>query len=121
MKPINRAFTPIVGMALATKDGQRCGNGFVINKETKTYTLRKSALNDEIKETIEVFHIISDFGNTFKMTVGEVNELFEIAGWWCEQEDNKIEGGWYQTDFMCPVARIKRQIKLLTDVLKEME
>lgn len=121
MKPINRAFTPIVGMALATKDGQRCGNGFVIGKETKTYTLRKSVLNDEFTETFEVFRIITDFGNTFKMTVGEVNELYDVADWWVEQEDNQVEGLFYQTDFMCPVARIKRQIELLTDVLKEIE
>ena len=121
MKLNNREFTPIVGMALATKDGQRIGNAFVINKETKTYTFRKTTLNEELKETVEIFHIISDFGNTFKMTAGEINEVFEIAEWWIEQEDNQVEGVQYQTDFMCPVARIKRQIELLTDVLKEIE
>jgi hypothetical protein len=121
MKPINREFTPIVGMALATKDGQRCGNAFVVMKEVTVYTLKKSELNDEIKETVELFHVLTDFGNVMKLTKNEVNELFDVANWWCEQEDTKIEGGWYQTDFMCPVARIKRQMELLADVLKELE
>jgi len=121
MKPINQEFTPIVGMALATKDGQRCGNGYVINKETKTYKTQRASLNLVEEVSFELFHVITDYGNVMKLTDEEVNELFEIAGWWCEQEDTKIEGGWYQTDFMCPVARIKRQIELLTDVLKEIE
>jgi hypothetical protein len=111
MKPINRAFTPIVGMALVTKDGHRCGNGYVIHEEYKCYGT----------DTFHLFHVMTDFGNVMKLTTNEVNELFEISSWWLVQEDNKIEGGWYQTDFMCPVARVKRQIKLLTDVLKEME
>jgi hypothetical protein len=112
MKPINRAFTPIVGMTLATKDGHRCGNGYVINEEDEDYGGA---------ETFHLFHVMTDFGNVMKLTTNEVNELFYISNWWLEQEDNKIEGAWYQTDFMCPVARVKRQIKLLTDVLKEME
>jgi len=112
MKPINRAFTPIVGMALATKDGQRCGNGYVINEEDEDY-------GDT--ETFHLFHVLTHFGNVMKLTKNEVNELFDVANWWSAQEAIKIEGAWCQTDFMCPVARIKRQIKLLTDVLKEME
>jgi hypothetical protein len=111
MKPINRAFTPIVGMALATKDGQRCGNGHVINEEYKCYGTN----------TFHLFHVMTDFGHVMKLTKNEVNELFDVANWWVEQEDNQVEGLFYQTDFMCPVAKVKRQLELLTGVLKERE
>ncbi len=122
MKPINREFTPIVGMALATKDGQRCGNGFVVMKEVTIYTLKKSELNGEIKETVELFHVLTDFGNVMKLTKNEVNELFDVASWWDDQAFGGEFGNGPQFDnFMCPVARIKRQMKLLVDVLKELE
>lgn len=121
MKPINRAFTPIVGMALATKDGQRCGNGFVIGKETKTYTTQRASLNSVEEVSYKLYHILTDFGNVMKMTDDEVNELFDIANWWSQEEDNLLSGSWYDTAFMSPSARIKRQIELLTDVLKDIE
>lgn len=113
MKTINREFTPIIGMALATKDGQRCGNGFVVNEEDENYGGA---------ETFHLFHVLTDFGNVMKLTKNEVNELFDTANWWDDQAFGGEFGNGPQFDnFMCPVARIKRQMELLVDVLKELE
>ncbi len=112
VKPINREFTPEVGMALATKNGQRCGNGFIISDEYKTYT------RIDCEETYHLFHVLTDFGNLMTLTEREVVELYDVADWW----GAKIMFGLSQSvNPRCPVARIKHQIALLTEVLNELE
>lgn len=105
VKPINRVFTPEVGMALATKNGQRCGNGFIIADEYKTYT------RIDCEETYHLFHVITDYGNLMTLTEREVVEMYDVADWWCET----VAGS------RCPKERVKHQIALLTEVLNELE
>jgi hypothetical protein len=109
MKPINRKFTPEVGMALATKDGQRCGNAFIIKEEDKNYGG---------VETFHLFHVLTDFGNIMRLTENEVIELFDIADWWCEEVT--FTGFSTMPNPSCPVARIKRQMELLTELLEKL-
>jgi hypothetical protein len=110
MKPINRKFTPEVGMALATKDGQRCGNAFIIKEEDENYGG---------VETFHLFHVLTDFGNVMRLTENEVIELFDIADWWCKEVT--FTGFSTIPNPKCPVARIKRQMELLTELLEELE
>lgn len=118
MKPINREFTPEVGMALATKNGQSVGNGFIVDVEVKTFVYKKSILNETLAETLIVYHIITDFGNVIKMTHNEVLELYDVAEWWWEMEERYLNHERVLFDHRSFKDRLDRQIELLNE-LKE--
>jgi hypothetical protein len=113
MKPINRSsFEPEVGMALATKNGQRTGNAFIVSKESVP----------EGREDVAVFYnIITDYGNRLSLLPSDINDMFDVADWWIQQ------GTFMEIDHpnafnhRCPKQRIQRQIELLTEALKDLE
>ncbi len=113
MKPINKEIEFVVGMALATKDGQRIGNAFIVDKEVKVYE------HKDLTETYTYYHIVSDFGNKLTLTHNEIAELFDVANWWWECE--RSEAFWFElkgSDHKSLSDRIERQL-LLLNYLKE--
>jgi hypothetical protein len=114
MKPINRTYTPEVGMALATKNGQLTGNAFILAKEGIPAG----------REDVAVYYtILTDFGNTFKLLPSEIVDRFDVADWWYSELAILEEYGFTSNgvDIRCPKQRIERQIELLNDVLKELD
>lgn len=97
MKPINKEIEFVVGMALVTKDGQRIGNAFIVDKEIKVYE------HKDLTETYTYYHIVSDFGNKLTLTHNEIAELFDVAG----------------SDHKSLSDRIERQLLLLNDLKEE--
>jgi hypothetical protein len=113
VKPINKEIEFVVGMALATKDGQRIGNAFIVDKEVKVYE------HKDLTETYTYYHIVSDFGNKLTLTHNEIAELFDVANWWWECE--RSEAFWFElkgSDHKSLSDRIERQL-LLLNYLKE--
>lgn len=119
-QPINRKFAPEVGMALATRNGQKVGNGFVIGEETKTYQL---VLSGKLKDdSVTVYHVLTDFGNMMTLTKEEVNEFYEVANWWRIQKENSNSlYRHYLTGFNDPLKRIRDQLELLQEALTYLE
>jgi hypothetical protein len=108
-----REFTPEVGMALATRNGQKVGNGFVVGEDVETY---------HGNEVVTVYHVLSDFGNQFTLTKGEVNELYEVASWWLIQKENSDSlYRHYLTGYNDPIRRIHEQMALLQEALIYLE
>lgn len=107
-QPINRRFTPEVGMALATKNGQRMGNATIIAKEESEHGT--------------LYVTTTDFGNTMRLTENEVHELFEVANWWKMQQEKSEEFYTpYLTGFNDPLQRIRDQLELLQEALTYLE
>jgi hypothetical protein len=119
VKPINKEIEFVVGMALATKDGQRIGNAFIVDKEVKVYE------HKDLTETYTYYHIVSDFGNKLTLTHNEIAELFDVADWWWECESDEVEFGkdvWFElkgSDHKSLSDRIERQLLLLNDLKEE--
>jgi len=119
VKPINREIEFVVGMALATKDGQRIDNAFIVDKEIKVYE------HKDLAETYTYYHIVSDFGNKLTLTHNEITELFDVADWWWECERDEVEFGkdvWFElkgSDHKSLSDRIGRQLLLLNDLKEE--
>jgi hypothetical protein len=109
MKPINRTYTPEVGMALATKNGQLTGNAFILAKEDAPAG----------REDVAVYYtILTDFGHTLKLLHSEIVDRFYVADWWHILEEY---GSTYNINIRCPKQRVEHQIELLNDVLKELD
>ncbi len=113
VKPINRSsFEPEGGMALATKNGQRMGNAFIVSKEAVPLC----------REHVAVFYnILTDYGNSLSLLPSEINDMFDVAEWWKDAmvfTDSPSDG---IGNPRCPKQRIERQIELLTEALKELE
>lgn len=103
-QPINRRFTPEVGMALATRNGQRIGNAAIIAKEESEHGT--------------LYVTTTDFGNMMRLTENEVYELFEVANWWRIQKENSESlYRHYLTGYNDPVKRIHEQMALLQEAL----
>jgi hypothetical protein len=109
MKPINRSsFEPEVGMALATKNSQRTGNAFIVSKESVPLC----------REYVAVYYtILTDYGNTLRLLPSDINDMFDVADWWIEADASGSAGIYHR----CPKERIKRQIELLTEALKDLK
>lgn len=116
MKPINREFTPEVGMALATKDGQAVGNGFIVDVEVKTLTYQKLILNEVVTEVLTLYYVVTDFGNVMKLTHNEVLELYDVADWWCEMEESQLNNERVMFDHRSFIRRLDCQINLLEEI-----
>ena len=110
MKPINRSsFEPEVGMALATKNGQRTGNAFILSKESVPLC----------REYVAVYYtILTDFGHTLKLLPSAINDMFDVAEWWIEQRTFIEIDHPNAFNHRCPKQRIERQIELLTEALE---
>jgi hypothetical protein len=113
MKPINKTYTPEVGMALATKNGQLTGNAFILAKEDAPAG----------REDVAAYYtILTDYGNTFKLLPSEIVDKFDVAAWWMElaflDEYGLTPNG---VDIRCPKQHIERQIELLNYALKELD
>jgi len=66
----------VLGAQLPTRDGRRCGNAHIIHIEPARWD-----------ETVLIHTVLTDAGNTMKLTLNELGELFYPPMWFSSVDD----------------------------------